>query len=395
MTMETKRNIFEEHLVEWLGARKNKRQRGEILRHICFITGIHPKSVPRSFRRIQLRDSAQRERRGRKRYYTPDVILALSDVLLAANHPCGENLHAVIPEYVRVLTRDKQWRHDIETTRKLLQMSEGAVKLYAGRFVHLRPMIRGKSLTKPGSIRSVIPIRTGPWNKASVGTVQIDTVAHCGDSTAGDFIYTVNATDVPTLWGVRRAQWQKGQEATVRSMAAMDRDIPFPILEWHPDSGSEFVNWHCKKWCEGRGQKLTRSRPNRKNDNCFVEERNGHMVRKWVGYARFEKPEMVTALNELYDVLTPYLNHFMASRRIMKKEHLGARWQITREKTSLAPYQRVLLRPDVSVDIKADLRDEHERLNPLVLKQEIDRRLDRVFAIHKRYGKPKVRARLR
>ncbi|MEK7187634.1 MAG: hypothetical protein AAB691_02155 [Patescibacteria group bacterium] len=393
--MTTKKNILREHLATWLAARGDKKKRGELLKHICFVTGISPKSVPRSFRRVQLHDPGVGEHRGRKTYYTPDVILALRDVSEVANHPCGENLHALIGEYVRVMIRDKHWRHDPEVTRKLLEMSEGTVKVYAGRFVHLRQMIRGKSLTKAGSIRSAIPIRMGPWERAGVGTLQVDTVAHCGDTVSGDFVYTVNATDVPTLWGERRSQWQKGQEATVRSMTIINDRVPFPVIEWHPDSGSEFVNWHSKAWCEARGQKLTRSRPNHKNDNCYVEERNGHVVRKYVGYTRLDVREVVLILNQCYDVLTPYLNHFIPSRRIIKKERVGARWKITREKKSLTPYARMLLRADVSLEIKHRLREEHERLNPLVLKQEIDRRLARVFDVCKRYGKPKLPGGLR
>lgn len=390
MTMETKKNIFREHLPSWLKARKDKKKRSEIIRHIRFITGAHPKSVPRSFKRVQMHDSAQPEKRGRHVVYGADVTSALKDVSEAASHPCGENLHALIPEYVRIFKRDKIWPHSEETTEKLLAMSSATVKRRSERFAHVRKMIRGKSMTKPDNVKSLIPIRNGPWNDAPTGTLQIDTVAHCGGSVAGDFMYTVNTTDVATLWGSRRAQWSKGQEATVESMDRLDEEVPFPILEWHPDTGSEFVNWHCQRWSEKRGQRLTRSRPNRKNDNCFVEERNGHVVRRWVGYARLEEPEVVPALNRFYDVLTPYLNHFIASKRIMAKERVGSKWKITREKKSLTPYERVMARTDVSDEIKAELATEHDGLNPLVLKREVDRRLERVFDIHKRYGKPKL-----
>ena len=171
----------------------------------------------------------------------------------------------------------------------------------------------------------------------------------------------------------------------------MDEDAPFPILEWHPDSGSEFINWHCVDWSAARKQKLTRSRPNRKNDNCFVEERNGHVVRRWVKYARFDVQEVVAALNAVYDVLTPYLNHFTASRRTTTKERVGSKWKITREKKSLTPYQRVLARADITDETKAALRQEHDGLNPLLLKREIDRRLQRVFALQERHALPATR----
>jgi hypothetical protein len=386
MTMETRKNIFREHLAAWLVA--DRKGRGEIIKHICAVAKVHPKSVPRSFRRVQMADASAMERRGRKTVYTPDVTAALKEIWEIMSGPCAENLHGHLAGHIAILRRDGMWRHDSGATEKLLAMSLGLMKLRIGKFVRIRKMARGKSATKPGDIKSVIPIRTGPWDEAPAGTMQIDTVAHCGDSLAGAFIYTVNATDVATLWGVRRAQWNKGKEQTVRSMAAMDADAPFLVLEWHPDSGSEFVNWHCKGWTEARGQKLTRSRPNRKNDNCFVEERNGHIVRKWVGYARFENENLVGALNRLYDMLTPYLNHFVASRRIVKKERIGAKWRVTREKQSLTPYERVMARTDVSDEVKARLEVEHGALNPLVMKREIDRRLRRVFDMRKGYGEP-------
>ena len=389
MTMATKQEVLREHLAAWMTARRDKRRRGEILRHICFVTGMHPKAVPRAFRRIQLRDPGTPERRGRRTIYTPDVTAALKDVWEAASEACGENLHPLIPEYVRILRRDRLWRHGTRATEKLLRMSVGTVKARIRAFARIRRMARGKGTTKPGAIHTLIPIRTGPWREAPAGTMQIDTVAHCGHTVAGDYAYTVNATDVATLWGSRRAQWNKGQEATVASMDAVAGDIPYPVVEWHPDSGSEFVNWHCKGWCEGRGERLTRSRPNHKNDNCFVEERNGHVVRKWVGYARCDAPELVPPLNALYDVLTPYLNHFAASRRLVAKERVGARWKITREATALSPYRRVLLRADVSPEVKARLRDAHDALNPLRMKREIDRRLDAVSRVYKRYAMPK------
>lgn len=386
MNMTTKNNIYSEHLKKWLGARKDKNQRGEIVKHICYVAGVHPKSVPRSFKRIQMRGSENGEKRGRKEYFTPDVIFALKEVWNIAGEPCAENLHGVVFDYVRILVRDNAWPHPPEVTKKLLAMSLGTMKKRVVKFTRRHFISHGKSSTKAGTIHSLIPVRSGDWDEARVGTLQIDTVAHCGGSLAGDFVYTVNTTDVSTLWGTRRAQWNKGQIATVASMEKMEKDFLFPVLEWHPDSGSEFINYHCKEWCDKKGQMLTRSRPNHKNDNCFVEERNGHVVRRWVGYTRFDVREIVDALNGVYDVLTPYQNHFVASRRIVSKERIGARWKITREKKAKTPYQRMLERTDVNEDVKNILRKEHEALSPLVLKREIDRRLQVVFNLQKHHG---------
>ena len=280
MNMITKNNIYREHLEPWLKARKDKQVRSEIIDHICFITGVHRKSVPRSFKRIQMRGGSKEERRGRQTFYTNDVMAALKDIWDIASEPCAENLYGVLTDYVRILKRDGVWNHPDQTTDKLLCMSLGTMKKRVSKFARKQFVSHGKSTTKAGAIHSLIPVRSGDWDTAPVGTEQIDTVAHCGHTVAGDFVYTVNSTDVATLWGSRRAQFNKGQEVTVHSMEYMERDTPFLVVEWHPDSGSEFINWHCHGWCETRNVKLTRSRPNHKNDNCFVEERNGHIVRR-------------------------------------------------------------------------------------------------------------------
>jgi len=377
--MTTKNNIYEEHLNQWLKARKDKKKRGEIIKHICFVTGVHPKSVSRCFKRIQMRGSGRQEKRGRKQVYTPDVTFALKTIWDVAAEPCGENLHGVLKEYVAILVRDGEWSHPESVTKKLLAMSLGTMKKRVAQFSRKRFLTHGKSSTNPSAIHSLIPLRIGPWDHAPTGTTQIDTVAHCGGSLKGDFIYTVNCTDVPTLWGARRAQWNKGKVVTVLSMEQIEKQMPFNVLEWHPDSGSEFVNWHCRDWCQKKNQKLTRSRPNHKNDNCFVEERNGHIVRRWVGYTRLDQKKLVEHLNSVYDVLTPYLNHFVASRRILSKERMGARWKVRRETVAKTPYQRILEKADVSEEIKTRLKQEHLSLSPLTLKKEIDRRLQLLF----------------
>jgi hypothetical protein len=388
MNMATKKSIFEEHLDEWLAIREDRRKRGALTREIARIAKVHPKSVPRTFKRVQLACPGTR-RRGRPRYYGSDVIAALKDVFEIGSESCGENLHPMIGEYIDTQISAGAWRHSDTVTGKLRAMSLGSVKRYAGDFPRTRRSFGGRGTTEKSALVSMVPIRMDGWDEAETGVVQIDTVAHCGDSVAGDFIYTVNATDVRTLWGTRRAQWNKGQEATKESVAAMRADCPFPWTEIHPDSGKEFINWHLFGYAQETGIRMTRSRPYHKNDNRFVEERNGHVVRTYVGWQRLEVREAVSALNALYGVLTPYLNHFVASRRIVAKERIGARWKVTRETVAKTPYQRVLERDDVSEVVKDALRKVHATLDPKATLADIDRCTKRVFVIHKRHAKPK------
>jgi hypothetical protein len=387
MNMATKKDIFQEKLKVYLKA--DKVGKGSILDAVVLVCGLRRKSVIRKFRTMQLRDKATGETRGRPRYYTPDVIAALKEVWEIASEACGENLHPMINEYVTTQENTSAWIHSDEATAKLRAMSLGSVKVYVSKFVRTRLSFGGKSTTKRSNLLKMIPIRMDGWDTAETGVIQVDTVAHCGDTTAGDFVYTTNGTDIATLWGSRRAQWQKGQEVTCISLQAMRSDTPFPWTEMHPDSGSEFINAHCLAYANTTNLRMTRSRPYHKNDNCFVEERNGHVVRAYVGYTRLDVRACVDALNALYDVLTPYLNHFIASRRIVSKQRIGATWKVTREKVAQTPYQRVLAKADVSDEVKERLKEVHATLNPKTMKADIDRLSKEVHAIQERDGTPR------
>jgi hypothetical protein len=385
--MHHKQGVFEEKCGEYWKARKKRKS--EILRSLVEVTGLTRNACIKRLRRMQLKDPCSLEQRGRPRYYTPDVIAALKDVWDIGSESCGENLHPSINEYIDIQIREKEWNYDEIVTYKLRKMSVGSVKHYVGQFTRTRRNFGGKGTTQKSSVISMVPIRMDGWDMAEAGVTQVDTVAHCGDSVAGDYAITTNGSDVATFWGTRRAQWCKGQEATRASLEAMRNDSPFPWTEMHPDSGVEFINLHCIGYAKDTNLRMTRSRPYHKNDNCFVEERNGHVVRAYVGYERLDVRQVVDALNDLYDVLTPYLNHFIASRRIVSKERIGARWKVTREKVAKTPYQRVLERKDISEEVKNKLRKEHSTLNPATMKKDIDRLSQRVHDIQRQYGKPK------
>lgn len=388
--MAHKQGVFEEKLSEYLKA--SKERKGEILASVCEVSGLTRKGAIKRFRRMQLGHPLDEETRGRPRYYTPDVVAALHEVWVLSREACGENLHPMIREHVAIQVREGRWTSRDDTTAKLCAMSLGSVKVYLSHFTRTEYCFGGRSTTKSSAIATLVPIRTDGWHTAETGVMQIDTVAHCGDSVSGDFVYTVNAVDASTLWGTRRAQWQKGQEATRESIEWMRSHTPFPWYELHPDSGTEFLNYHLIEYAKDTSLRLTRSRPYHKNDNHLVEERNGHIVRTYLGWTRFDVQEVVTALNNLYEVLDCYENHFRANVRIVKKERIGARWKVTREKVARTPYQRVLFRTDVSEAVKTLLRTEHATLDPHTLLKEIDRRRSLVFAIQKRHGIPPLPA---
>lgn len=324
--------------------------------------------------------------RGRSLYYTADVNAALKDIWGASGELCGELLHPLIKEYEKIFTRDGMWNHSEIATGKLCAMSEGTVKERVGNFSKQRKKGRGISSTSPSLLKHIIPIFHGDWSAKLPGTGQIDTIAHCGHTLKGDFAYTLNYIDIPTLWDILRAQWNKGQMATTESLKEIGERLPWDMTEVHPDTGSEFINWHLKAWCDTNDIGMTRSRPNHKNDNHTVEERNGHIVRKWIGYVRLDSKEAVTALNDVYDVLNPYLNHFVTSKRCIEKIEVNGKWKKKYEKIAKTPYQRVLEHPGISFEIKEKLKEEHVKLNPLVMKKEIERLKAVLYDVERKHG---------
>lgn len=382
MTMETKKEIFDEHKGRyWKSSRKEK---GEILSHICAVTGMHRKAAVRKFSKLQRSDPLRFDQRGRRTYYTQDVTAALKTVWEVGDQACGEDLHPMISEYVKACRSIDEWSYSDETTGKLLAMSERTVKRRVAKFDRTRGLRKGLSTTKPSDIHYIIPIFKGPWNELPPGHGQLDTVGHCGASVAGDYAFTVNYTDAATYWVIPRAQWNKGQEATLISMKVLKEKLPVPWLEGHPDSGGEFINWVAKSWFDQENIRLSRSEPNRKNDNMYVEERNGHVVRRYLGWQRLDSPAVVPVMNELYDCLALYLNHFKAVRRIVSKEKIGSRYVRRFEKKAKTPYQRMIEHPAVTEVVKEKLRREHEKLNPLLLKRQIDTLIAKIFRIKKR-----------
>lgn len=392
MIMATIKDIFEEYLEQYLKA--GRTEKGSILKHICFVTNRHRKSAVRKFGRMQKKRKDKQNLGdrgpGRKEYYGPDVIVVLKEIWEMGDEVCAELLHPMIKEYVAILQRDRMWKYGKDVTEKLQKMSEGTMKRRIGNFRKARGKSRGLSATKPSHLKTLIPIFTGPWKELPPGHGQIDTVLH-NDTTEGDAVYTVNYTDAATMVTVPRAQWNKGQKVTVESMKSMKLTIEEYLEHWlggHPDTGSEFINHVAFGWFEENKIDFSRSRPGHKNDNMYIEERNGHVVRKHVSYIPLTCPEVVPVLNAYYDILTIYLIHFVATRRLLKKEKQGSKYKKTYEKKAKTPYQRILEHSAISDAQKEKLKLIHNKLNPLILKKEMDKRIDIVYATQRKFGNP-------
>ena len=382
-------NPFQKYKEEYWKA--NKKRKGEILNVMIELTEMHKKSIVRKFRKLQFIDVASKRsistKKGRPCIYDLETISALKRLWELSEKLCGELLHPMIKEYLKQYRDNGDWKYSAEIDQKLLQMSLSTVKRKTLEFFKkdYSTFHKGISTTKSSSIKTIIPIRDASWFEAKIGEGQLDTVVHCGNSLCGDMAYTLNYTDFKTYWTELRAQMNKGQIATQKSLFCIKKKLPFDLLEIHPDTGSEFINYHLKTCCDNVGVRMTRSRPNHKNDNMCVEERNGHIVRKRVGYIRIDRKDAVNALNEYYEILCLFQNHFIAVRRTKEKIRIGSHYQRKFE-TAKTPFQMIIESDEISKVRKRKLKLIHNSLNIFELRKNLLKLMNKVYTSQKKNG---------
>jgi len=285
--------------------------------------------------------------------------------------PSGKRLAPFMAEIVEALERAGELHLVPELRQKLLRMSSATIdRMLAPERRRLR--VRGRSGTKPGSIlKRQIPIRTfAEWDDRRPGFCEVDLVAHDGGSPYGEYCQTLNLTCVATGWTETRALPNKAQRWVHEAVDEIGQTLPFPLLGLDSDNGAEFINMQLFRYCTERGITFTRSRPYRKNDNCYVEQKNWPVVRQQVGYARYDTPAELEALRELYRVLRLYVNFFQPQMKLVSKTRQGAK--VTRRfDAARTPYQRVLQSPHLSDQVKRGLRALYVGLNPAQLKRDL------------------------
>ena len=368
--MKTKKELFGIELSVYLKA--SKKEKGKILDSLVRQTGMWRESIERSFRRLQVESPYnQLKKRGRKKYYTSDVFAALNEIWETANKCCGELLHPIIAEYVSIFKRDKMWRHSDGATGKLLAMSMATVKRkVSGWRCDLGG--RGISTTTPSAIKERVPVFQGSWYEVSPGMGQIDTVAHCGGSLSGDFIYSTGYVDVSSGWIEYTAQWNKGMEATKESLRCIKKRLPVPLLHIHPDCGTEFLNNIVMTWSKDENIEVSRSRSYHKNDNGYIEQRNGHIARRWLGYDRLGCIKLLPRIKDFYEKICEYHNHFIAQRLCIGTKILpNGKHRKVYEKIAMTPFARLCANPKVAEEIKKQLTLKHQKLNPKILHDKL------------------------
>ncbi len=359
--------------------RSKRKGKTKILNELCDLYGYNRKYLLQVFNHLT---GKKHTRRGAHRTYEGRALLEpLTRIWLATDQLCGKRLKAAIalwlPSY-----EDNYGMLPTAVKEKLLKISPATIDrlLKANRVRYKKHGLCG---TKPGYLlKNQIPIKTDHWDVTRPGFMEADTVAHCGNSLAGEFIWSITLTDIMTGWTEIRATWNKGAEGVIQQITDIENTLPFPLLGFDCDNGSEFLNWHLIRYfTEGRTRTvaMTRSRPYRKNDNAHVEQKNWTHVRHLFGYDRFEDPRLVRLMNEVYQhEWSLYQNHFMPSQKLLSKEKINAKYRRKYEKAK-TPYQRLLDSPDIENDVKMQRAILHQTLNPFELKKTIEKKLKNIF----------------
>jgi hypothetical protein len=381
MSSRSKREYLEAIYLRY--KRASRRQKGIILDEFCASCGYHRKHAIRALKKFRRFIKAKHKKQGRPPLYIKEAILKpLKQIWLSANLPCSKRLRAVLPLWLPGYVQEYGEVPE-EVTGALLSVSPSTIDRIL-KPVRVRYKGRGRATTKPGTLlRKQIPIKTNQWDESRPGFLEADTVAHCGSSMAGMFAFTIDCVDIATTWTEQRAVWGKGESAVLKQIEDIEVLLPFPLRGFDSDNGSEFLNYHLLRHFTKRRHpvQFTRSRAYRKDDNSHVEQKNWTHVRQWLGYHRFDIPEIVPLLNELYTTQWRlFHNFFCPSVKLIAKQRVASK-TIKRYDKPKTPYQRIMESPDIPISVKRSLTVQFESLNPFLLRKGIEQKLKKIFAL--------------
>lgn len=379
MSLKSKNELVEVVQPRYLKANKFEKQK--ILDEFTSATGYHRKHAIRVLKnKEQVQNRLTRKTKTYKSLYRGDVVQALEQIWEIYGHICSKRLQPFLPEAIRVLERCQEIHLSQATKELLLKISSASIDRCL-RSIRLQTP-HGLSTTKPGSrLKNLIPVRTfTEWNAEQPGFLEIDLVAHCGNTTEGQFLCTLTCTDLCTGWTEVTGLLHRSQEAVSAALCRVRQRLPFPLLGIDSDNGGEFINDLLYRYCLDEKITFTRSRPYQKNDQAHVEQKNWSVVRHTVGYDRWETQEELLLLENIYDDLRLYINFFQPSLKLIAKERISNK-TIKRYDTAKTPYQRVLDRKDISLQAKARLAHLYVQLNPAELRRRIDQTIAQLWKI--------------
>src|SRR5206468_1025728 len=356
--------------------RAKRAEKRQMLDEFCHVARYHRKSAIRLL--TGPAPGAVRPPRRRDILYTAAAIEALRAIWEAAGYPWSLRLKALLPLWMPWARRRLHLRPAVE--RQVLAISPRQMdRRLAPHRREIRKRLYGR--TKPGTLlKHHIPLKTDRWDVAIPGFTEIDLVAHCGSLGDGEFVHSLNLTDIHTTWVETAAVLGKSQIVVQTALEELRQALPFRLRGIDSDNGSEFINQHLWDYCQAQEIQFTRGRPYKKDDNAHIEQKNWTHVRKLVGYLRYDTPAAVAALNDLYrHELRLFQNLFLPSVKLQRKVRVGARLRRQYD-APRTPLERVQAAPEADARTVAPLIALRDRLDPFALAQAIDRKIERLVS---------------
>lgn len=357
----------------------SKGLRGQILDEFCQVCNYNRKYAIRLLNGPAPQKPKVAVRKGRPSSYGVKVILALTAIWEAAGYPCSVRLKALLPLWLPWAI--KRLGLSALVQKQLLTISPPTIDRRLRAKKHqLKKRLYGR--TKPGSLlKHHIPIKTDSWDVKTPGFTEIDLVSHSGNSASGEFLHSLNVTDIHSTWVESRAVMGKSQIAVLNAMQDIERALPFKLLGIDSDNGSEFINYHLKTFCDQNNIQLTRGRPYKKDDNAHIEQKNYTHVRKILGYLRYDSGPAQKAINELYrNELRILQNLFLPAMKLTQKTRVGSKLKRSYDKPQ-TPLERLLACPQADPVKVQQLKRLRDQTDPFELAKRIEQKLERIFAM--------------
>jgi hypothetical protein len=353
-----------------------KKGKSRILDEFCKVCGYHRKHAIRLLRKDR---RTLKKKPGRPSKYGPAELRVLENIWLNADRPCSSRLVGMIPIWLPFY--EKRYGDLAESTRQKLLNAKPRTLDRVLQPTRKKHGSRGLSGTRHGDyLKSNIPIKISHGDVAEPGFMQADTVAHCGGSLEGDFVWSLTCTDILTGWTENGAVWNKGQYGVHELLQRIEDRLPFAIKGFHSDNGGEFINHHLHSYYVERDApvKMTRSRAGKSNDNPHVEQKNFTHVRCLLGYQRIEDEGMLKIINELFEAANLLNNFFCSNRKVIFKERRGAKYY-KRYDGPATPCERLLASGHLTEPQKTYLTDVSLNLDPYKLRKLIDAKRRTIF----------------
>jgi len=325
----------------------------------------------------------KKTKRKRDKIYGYDVFLKLKKIWVIFDFICSRRLAPFMGEAVEKLEKHKEIDLADQVREKLLKISASTIDRLLKSEKDKFKLGKGRKGTRPGTLlKNSIPIRTfADWDDARPGFTEVDLVGHDGGNGSGDFIQSLNFVDIATCWDITAACMNKAQVHVFKALKAIIARFPFIILGIDSDNGSEFINAIMLRYCAENEITFTRSRAYKKNDSCFVEQKNYSVVRRNVGYSRYDTEEELCLLNELYIYLDHYTNYFQPVVKLQSKTRVGSK--VTKKyDEAKTPFRRVLESKYINDKIKEELKVQYDSLNPADLKRKISGLQDKLLKLN-------------